>query len=564
MKKKYIFIKNIFKKEGKKIFFFSLFFLFISLSWKALDGYLVEVPSAGGELIEVQIGTNLRFVNPVLTRSNAEKDLLPLIYSSVLKRDSSGNLRSGIAALTLSENRKEYTLKIEKDVFFSDGKNLTSNDVIFTIDKISDNQLNSPYYGNWFGVKYEKVSDYELKITLPEQYDQFSEILASLYILPKHLWQDFSPSEFDHNPININAVGSGPYIVKEVVRTESGKIQKYILEKNTKNYKKNIYIDKIIFYFFDNSEQYKESLLFKNKRVVKNIANVDPKIIESLSSKKSFTKHTIEKISTPRIFGLFLNQESNGFLKNGILRKAISEVVDKNNITSNSLGGYAKKANSPIFNFEYQDTEQDIEKTKKKLLKNNFTFVEKKDGKIVLMENKKNLPAKPVIINLTTIDSEEFISIAKNIKKDLEKIGIALNITHYKEDILANSIVRNRNFEILLFGYHTDINPDFYYLFHSSQITDPGINISNLKNTLLDKYLLELRKKTTVERKDILFGKIHEIIMSKNTFIPIYSPYFTYIMDSRIKNFNKKIINSREERFLNIEDWYIKKRKILP
>jgi hypothetical protein len=35
-------------------------------------------------------------------------------------------------------------------------------------------------------------------------------------------------------------------------------------------------------------------------------------------------------------------------------------------------------------------------------------------------------------------------------------------------------------------------------------------------------------------------------------------------MDSRVNNFKKTIINSREERFSNISDWYIETKRILP
>lgn len=564
MKKILTLTKNTIDKKSRNIIVFCFLFFIIIISWKIFEKELIKIPTTGGTISEIQIGTHLRFVNPVLSNSNAEKDLLPLIYSSLLKKNNLGEIVPGISDMTISEDKKEYTIKIKEGVFFSDGTELTIDDVIFTIEKITDPQINSPYYGNWFGVKYKKITKDELKITLPQEYDQFKEVLASLYILPKHLWENFSPVEFGHNPLNINAVGSGPYIVYKVSRSESGKILKYNLERNKEQLFNKTFINNIIFYFFDNYQSYQKSSIFGNKKIIKNIPNTNINLIEKLSSKESYKYSIIEKVAIPRTFGLFLNKQSSSFLENKVLRKAISEIIDRNKITRVALRGNAQEATSPIFNFQKETLEKSLKDIKKDLVEGEFTLVEKDELNPILMENKKNLPSQPVIITLTTIDSEELISVSKNIKEDLKKIGITLNILSYKEDILANSIIRNRDFEMLLFGYETNINPDLYYFFHSSQISDPGINISETRNTSLDTEILELRKNKTKTQKDSIYKKVDNIISKEYSFIPLYSPYFIYIMDRRVKNFKQNIIGSREERFSNISEWYIKTKKILP
>lgn len=561
------FISKNLKKEGKKIFLFSLLSILVVILWKISDEYLIEIPTSGGTIAEIQIGSNVRFINPILARSNAEKDLLPLVYSSLLKRDDDGKIIPGIAEMEISDDKKIYTIKIKENIFFSNGQKLTTDDIIFTIDKINDPELNSHYYGNWFGVKYEKINEKELKIRLPQEYNQFEEILASFYILPKNLWQNFSPSEFEHNPLNIKAIGSGPYIIKEITRGESGKIQRYELERNEKNNEEKVFIDEIVFYFFENYQEYQESIIFSNKKIIKNIANVNSKLIVSLSSNKSYMNAEIEKIESPKIFGLFLNKNSQNFLKNKILRKAISEIIDKNRINNITSNNYTRKIESPIFNFKKENSEKNIESIKEELLKNNFSIIEKNNTitlKTPLLKNDEDFPSQDVILTIKTIDSEEFIEISKNIQDDLKKIGIISNILYYSEDFLANSIIRNRDFDILLFGYQTNINPDFYYLFHSSQISDPGINISGIRNTKIDKNILKLRKHIDEKEKLLLYKELDILILDDYSFIPIYSPYFIYIMDSRIKNFRKKIINSREERFSDISNWYTETKRILP
>jgi len=187
--------------------------------------------------------------------------------------------------------------------------------------------------------------------------------------------------------------------------------------------------------------------------------------------------------------------------------------------------------------------------TAKKLLEKNFTL-KNKDGKNILTNTKTK---KPVQVKLAILESVEFKSIAKQIELNLSLLGIDVVTTSYEENELVGNIIRDRNFEILLFGYQTDIiNPDMYYFFHSSQTSDPGMNIAGFANTEADKLILELRKNIPQEDREEKLEKLEKLIISDYSYIPLYSPDFIYIMDSRIKNFSKKALHSREERFDSI------------
>ena len=53
--------------------------------------YMVEVPAYGGTLTEGIIGTP-RFINPVLASSDADRDLVALTHSGLLRPDNRGRL----------------------------------------------------------------------------------------------------------------------------------------------------------------------------------------------------------------------------------------------------------------------------------------------------------------------------------------------------------------------------------------------------------------------------------------------------------------------------------------
>ncbi len=140
-----LYIKNIFKKEKKILIFLFVILLLILTIPKISENYLLEIPKIGGSIIEIEIENPPRFLNPVLATSDSDKDLLPLIYSSLLKRNDYGEIIPSIASVKLSEDKKIYTLNLDKNIKFSDGENLTADDVIFTIKKIQDPLIRSPY-----------------------------------------------------------------------------------------------------------------------------------------------------------------------------------------------------------------------------------------------------------------------------------------------------------------------------------------------------------------------------------------------------------------------------------
>src|SRR3989344_2665261 len=64
---------------------------FLVIIWKISDLYMAETPAYGGILTEGIIGTP-RFINPVIASSDADRDLVALTYSGLLRPDNRGRL----------------------------------------------------------------------------------------------------------------------------------------------------------------------------------------------------------------------------------------------------------------------------------------------------------------------------------------------------------------------------------------------------------------------------------------------------------------------------------------
>ena len=82
-------------------------------------------------------------------------------------------------------------------------------------------------------------------------------------------------------------------------------------------------------------------------------------------------------------------------------------------------------------------------------------------------------------ITLATANTDEMKKVAEMIKADWAKIGVTVSISIYDVSDLNQNIIKDREFQALLFGAITETPSDLYAFWHSSQRTYPGLNISN-------------------------------------------------------------------------------------
>src|SRR3989339_456753 len=187
---------------------------------------IVDIPTQGGSITEGIVGSP-RFINPALARTNTEQDLVSLVYSGLMRKNSDGNFIPDLAEkYEVSKDALTYTFTLKDKIYFHDGKPVTAEDIIFTINQIKDPIIKSPKKVNWDGVSVEKVDEKTVKFVLKQPFALFLEN-TTVGIMPSHIW-DGSPIEL--NDANTNPVGSGPYEVSKVSKQSSGIIDFYDLK----------------------------------------------------------------------------------------------------------------------------------------------------------------------------------------------------------------------------------------------------------------------------------------------------------------------------------------------
>lgn len=518
---------------AKKIFLFwlcailGIIFLFLAITTFS-NKFLIEIPTYGGSITEGMVGVP-RYINPILASTDSEKDLTKLIFSGLLKKDIYGNLINDLADEILeSEDKLTYTVYLNPEAKFHDGVKVTADDIIFTLNKVQDKKLNSPIAINFEGVSAEKIDDLTLAFHLKTPFYHFKESLT-FGVLPRHLLEHFSTEEFAFSEFNIQPVGSGPFKIDSIIK-KSNIASKYSLVANKDYLGGRPYLDNIDINIYQNTEDILSAL---NDGRINSTAYLGYSSLERVDQSK---RNTLSRNLTT-IYSLSFNPNKNELLADKSVRSYLAKSIDKQEIINSVFGGYVTKKD---FFFGDSTAINDSE------LKN----LEKLEGKT---------------LNITTTDLIDLKQVTEKIADSWRAKGVEVNVIVYSVSNLAE-VIKDRDFEILVFGSIIERDTDLYAYWHSGQRTYPGLNITNYTSTAMDKNLESLRQDFSEERATIL-NKINEELIKEMPAVPLYSNNLNYVVTNKdlatqLDQALPTNLLDKSERFVNVKEWFKYKEKV--
>jgi ABC-type transport system substrate-binding protein len=165
-------------------------------------------------------------------------------------------------------------------------------------------------------------------------------------------------------------------------------------------------------------------------------------------------------------------------------------------------------------------------------------------------------------LNLITTNSDEMRTVAEMIKSQWETIGVRTNILIYEPSDINQTIIKDRDFQSLLFGSYIGHPSDLYAFWHSSQRTYPGVNISGYVSQNLDKSLETLRASGDPNVLDAAYSAVKKEFSEENPGIFLYSPTLIYIQKDPVTSPLPKSLLNASDRFALVHTWYKNKERV--
>ena len=168
----------------------------------------------------------------------------------------------------------------------------------------------------------------------------------------------------------------------------------------------------------------------------------------------------------------------------------------------------------------------------------------------------------PFKFSLTTVNQPRLTELANLLKSQWQALGAEIEIKTYDISTLEKEIIKPRNYQAILFGQVLGMIPDPFPFWHSSQVRDPGLNLALYKNKEGDKLLEEARQNLDEGKRKELLEKFQEILIEDAPAVFLYNPDYLYFVSKEIKGVKAGIIIDPSQRFADIENWYIKTKRV--
>ena len=393
----------------------------------------------------------------------------PLFQSTLLKRDQDMNIINDLATgYEVSEDGLTWTVNIREDAKFSDGQPLTSEDVVFTFEKLMES---SSTVDLTFVDSVTSKSDYSLEFKLKSPRSTFISNLIATGIVPKKSYT----SEYYQNPI-----GSGPLVL---VQWDKG--QQIIVKPNENYYGQKPNFDKITFLFLE------EDAAFAAAKA----GQLDMTAIPPSYASQKIEGMKLTEVSSVDNRGIMFptvksgeadadsNPIGNDVTSYLAIRQAINVALDRQAIVDGVLEGYGTKAYSicdkmPWWNEETVTTDNDVDLAKKILADGGWIDA---DGDGIL--EKDNIKAE---FNLVYPSGDQLRQSLAMVVADMVKpIGINIVIEAKTWDEIEAVLHK----DAILMGWGSQDPLEMYNVYSSKMKGVEWYNPGYYENQKVDEYM---------------------------------------------------------------------------
>lgn len=434
---------------------------------------------------DIKLGiANFDTMNPLITNNKEVININKLIFEPLFTLDEQYRLTPCLATEFAKIDETTYLVKINNTIQWSNGEKITASDVIYTVEKLK--KLDSIYSVNVQNIKLiEEIDESTIKIQINNEEPFFEYNL----IFPIIKEQD---SE--------NLIGTG------ILKISSINQNSIILEKNS-NWRnpenQTLICENVYIYLFETMGEVYNSFKIGNIDFISTSSTEYTNYIGTIGYyAKEYKGRNVDFISI---------NCSDSILSEKSVRKAISYVIDKNNIISNVYNNNYYVSDYPIdygtFLYNTQSTSLGYNPEQAKTVLQESGWVNKNNKWI---KNGKTLSFNLIVNSSNTKRCE----VAEIIKQQLEQVGIIVNIKKVSDSQYMNYL-QNKNYQLILTGVSNALTPDLTYFYADG-------NIANYTNEEVKNILNEIKNITD---EKILLEKYNRIIELTKEEVPYICLY---------------------------------------
>jgi peptide/nickel transport system substrate-binding protein len=442
----------------------------------------------------VSVGSDPKTFNYML--SQEIPNIFGLTFKGLTTLNGAGEVEPELAeSWSLSEDKLRIVFTLREGLKWSDGQPLTTDDVIFTYEELVFNKQIPNQFKDYLSIgssgafpKLRKIDDRRVEFILPEPFSPFLRTTAApddaVAILPKHVLSESVKTQdskgkprfmstwgTDTDPAKI--IVNGPYRLASYIPG-----QRVIFERNPYYWRKDAqgnlqpYIQRYIWQLVENTEtsliQFRSGGLDAVGASAGNFS-----LLKREEKRGNFTIYNGGAAFGTRFISFNLNKGKvndrplvdpikSRWFNTVAFRQAIAHAIDRQAMINNLLRGLGELLNSPI------DVQTPYYLSPKEGLK--VYDYNPKRAKELLVEagfkyNEKSqlLDAEGNRVRFTMLLSSgggNIDAIASQIKRDLDKIGIQVDLQSLAFSLLTDKLYNSKEWDCYLGALTGGVDPN--------------------------------------------------------------------------------------------------------
>ncbi len=465
-------------------------------------------------------------LNPVIATDAYASDVNQYIYETLLEMDEDTlEMKPQLAErYTLSPDGLRYRFYLKKGILWSDGKEFTADDVIYSFKVIKDPKTaNAHRKVNYLDIRdLRKIDKYTVEFIYSKRYFLGLRVCGGMTIIPKHIFDD--ATDINRHKNNRMPIGTGPYIFKKWITGS-----RLILERNERYRGKKPEIKRIVYKVVTETNVALQ-MLKKGQIDVLGVRAIQ--WVRQTNSEKFTSNFYKLKYYTPNYSYIGWNARRAPFNDRRV-REAMGYLINREDILKKLLFGLGKRVagtfylNGMYYNHNLKPRRFSPQKAAKLLAEAGWKDT---DGDGILDKNGKKFS----FVFTISAGSKFAERLATIMKEDFSKAGINMEINRYEWAVFVQKLTK-RDFDAVTLRWSLGYNEDPYDLWHSSQ-AKAGFNFVGFRDSEADHIMEKGRREFNKQRRMKMFRRLEEILYREQPYTFFFCSPSLAVVNKRFEN----------------------------
>jgi peptide/nickel transport system substrate-binding protein len=479
-------------------------------------------------------------VNPATARTQADRDLVALLFRGLVRSGEDGRPVADLAAgWNVEAKGARWTFRLRSDARWQDGVAVTSEDVVYTVHVLQDPAYTGPLGAGWQGVTATALDASTVRFDLAVPLGGFLQA-ATQPLLPAHLLAGVPVSDLADAPFSLRPVGNGPFALTDLtpdvadlvpvlgpLRPASGPLATLGLGANPAG---GPLLAGLELRFYAGPA---EAAAAYKAGEVDAVSGLPPTAAAALASEPG-----TRLIAYPgtTLTGVYLNlRPGAGPFGDSRVRTALLAAIDRGRLVTDLLAGSGLVADTPIppSSWAYDPNAAATVAFDRKGAASGLKAAGWTRSATGWLPPRAKRPISITLLVANAAVNPVTAAVAAQVAATWSSLGIATTVTPLSAAAFVERL-RGGEFVAAVADVNVGLDPDPYPLLASAQVQAGGSNVSGFQDPSLDAALRAARAPGTDAARRAAYARLQTLLGRLEPILPLFFRDSVFVVSDRL------------------------------